>query len=230
MKRDFTWVQSIGILFGKHQLYVGAIKTATWDDAVDRLAITFDGEPITLSETEGTNWQSTTSPSVLLVRDAATNSVTVEVEDNFKITAKVVPITQQDSRIHNYGITADDSFAHLDLRFKFFALSNRVSGVLGQTYRPGYMSRVKIGETMPVMGGDKEFGTSSLFSTDCAVARFEGRSHGYGGEGSLELPSLNCASGLGMLSNVICFFKNNWMLSNVICIFKNNFMEFEYNQ
>ncbi|PKI58634.1 hypothetical protein CRG98_020960, partial [Punica granatum] len=37
MKRDFSWVQSVGILFGKHRLFVGAQKTATWDDSIDHL-------------------------------------------------------------------------------------------------------------------------------------------------------------------------------------------------
>ena len=38
MKRDFTWVQSIAILYDKHQLFIGAQKTATWKDSIDRLA------------------------------------------------------------------------------------------------------------------------------------------------------------------------------------------------
>ncbi|BFG41912.1 hypothetical protein CerSpe_281860 [Prunus speciosa] len=200
MKRYFTWVQSIAILFGKHQLFLGAQKTATWDDSTDRLALSFDGEPITLPESEGARWQSTSVPTVSLTRVDGTNNVMVEVEGSFRITAKVVPITEEDSRIHNYGITKDDTFAHLDLGFKFFSLSNQVSGVLGQTYRPDYVSRVNIGANMPVMGGDREFETSSLFATDCAIASFNGGSVGSGSEANylegLELPSLSCASGM----------------------------------
>ena len=202
MKRDFTWVQSIAILFDKHQLFIGAQKTATWEDSIDRLTLTFDNEPITLTEVEGATWQSTSSPSVFVNRLADTNSVMVEVEGSFRITAKVVPITKEDSRIHNYGITKEDSFAHLDLGFKFLSLSNEVSGVLGQTYRPDYVSRVNIGATMPVLGGDKNFETSSLFSTDCAVARFGG-SDGDASLENLELPSLICASGIDG-QGVIC--------------------------
>uniref|UniRef100_A0A803NMQ8 Uncharacterized protein n=1 Tax=Cannabis sativa TaxID=3483 RepID=A0A803NMQ8_CANSA len=197
MKRDFTWVQSIGILFGKHQLFIGALKTDTWDDSVDRLFISFDGEPITLSKSKGARWQSSNVPSISVVRDDDTNNVIVGFERIFRITAKVVPITEEDSRIHNYGITEDDTFAHLDLGFKFLSLSSKVTGVLGQTYRPNYKSLVNVGAKMPIMGGDKEFKTSNLFATDCVVARFKGiNSKEENILEDLDLPSLSCGSGI----------------------------------
>ncbi|KAJ0084112.1 hypothetical protein Patl1_30448 [Pistacia atlantica] len=58
--------------------------------------------------------------------------------------------------------------------FKFYALSGDVNGVLGQTYASNYVSRAKMGVDMPVLGGEKEFALSSLFSTDCAAPRFVG--------------------------------------------------------
>ncbi|KAI4297100.1 hypothetical protein L6164_037006 [Bauhinia variegata] len=174
MSRDFTWVQSIAIFFGNHKVFVGALKASTWEDTIDHLTLAFDGVPVTLPESEGSTWQSRSAPSVFIVRDANINSAINEVEGMFRITAKVVPITEEDSRIHNYGITKEDCFAHLDLGFKFFSLSNEVSGVLGQTYRPDYASHVDIRAKMPVMGANKGFETSSLFAADCSVARFVG--------------------------------------------------------
>ncbi|GLU09180.1 hypothetical protein SLE2022_260530 [Rubroshorea leprosula] len=195
MGRDFTWVQSIAILFDKHQLFVGALKTSTWDDSVEHLSLTFDGQPISLPETDGAKWHPESTTGISISRAGDTNNAVIEVEGNFKITAKVVPITEEDSRIHNYGITQEDCFAHLDLGFKFYSPSDKVNGVLGQTYKPGYMSPVNIGAKMPVMGGDRKFETSSLFSTDCAVARFSG-SHDDDYFKNLELPGLSCASGV----------------------------------
>lgn len=195
MGRDFTWVQSIAVLFDNHQLILGALRTSTWDDSVDRLRLIFDGEQIIVPETSRAKWQPESAPGVSITRASDTNNVVIEVEGNFKITAKVVPITEEDSRIHNYGITKDNCFAHLDLGFKFYSLSNQVNGVLGQTYTPGYISRVNVGAKMPVMGGDKLFETSSLFAPDCAVARFNGSKADESSD-YMELPGLNCASGM----------------------------------
>ncbi|KAI8524298.1 hypothetical protein RHMOL_Rhmol13G0139700 [Rhododendron molle] len=191
MKRDFTWVQSLGILFDNHRLFVGAQKTSTWDDSVDRLALAFDGEPIFLPATEGAEWRPSTAPAISFSRSSDVNGVVIEVEGNFKIKATVVPITEKDSMIHNYGITKEDCFAHLDLGFKFHSLSGGVDGVLGQTYRTNYVSKIKMGALMPVVGGAKEYASSALFSTDCAVAKFSGQLNS---SESFEYGSLECAS------------------------------------
>ncbi|MCL7034605.1 hypothetical protein MKW94_015453 [Papaver nudicaule] len=165
MMRDFTWVQSIGAIFDSHKLYIGALKTSTWDDSVDRLAV------------YRAKWESN---GVSITRSRNTNSITVEVEGNFKITANVVPINEEESRVHNYGITQEDCF---------------LNGVLGQTYGQDYTSKVNMSAVMPVMGGTRKFLNSALFSTDCSVSRF-----GLGGivpvTAGSEFAGLECGSSM----------------------------------
>ena len=194
MGRDFTWVQSLGILFDHHKLYIGALKTSTWNDAMDRLSISLDYQPISIPEIEGARWNATIS-GLTITRSRATNAVVVEAEGNFKIKAAVVPITEKESMIHKYGIIPEqDCFAHLDLSFKFYSLSDDVNGVLGQTYASNYVSRVKMGVVNPVLGGEREFRSSGLFATDCAVANFNGNGNGNHSIG-MDFGDLNCASG-----------------------------------
>ncbi|PWA74279.1 root cap [Artemisia annua] len=111
---------------------------------------------------------------------------------NIAINSLVDP---EEMRIHNYGITDDDCFAHLDLKFKFFSLSNEVDGVSGQTYRSDYVSNVKMGVLMPLMVGGNKFMSTNSFATDCSVAKLKGNTHSAGSSLRLELPSLMCQSG-----------------------------------
>ncbi|KAG9129671.1 hypothetical protein Leryth_017753 [Lithospermum erythrorhizon] len=206
MTRDFTWVQSLGILFDNNQLLVGAKKTSKWDNSIDRLDLVYNGNKISLPETEGSKWEPTEGDRVLISRTKDTNSVTIEVKGNFQIKATIVPITEKESKIHDYGIVAEeDCFAHLDMSFKFYSLSGDVNGVLGQTYGSKYVSRVKMGIDMPVLGGDKEFASSGLFSTDCQVARFDGvGSTSSTTSSNFEFAHLKCASGLDGRGGVVC--------------------------
>ncbi|KAL1833393.1 hypothetical protein ACET3Z_003044 [Daucus carota] len=174
LKRDYTWVQSIGILFNNHKLIVSAKRASKWDDNVDRLAITVDDKPLELPKSEASTWHAPhATPSFTISRTSKTNSVEVEVADGFRVRATVVPITEHESKVHNYEInTSEDCFAHLELEFKFYNLTDGVDGVLGQTYRSNYVSKAKISSAMPVMGGTEKYMSSDLLSTDCAVSRF----------------------------------------------------------
>ncbi|XP_057526402.1 uncharacterized protein LOC130805634 [Amaranthus tricolor] len=195
LRRDFTWVESIGVLFDNHRLFVRAKKTSTWDDANDRLSIAFDGEPIYLEETVGYEWKSTSTPQVTITRTTfETNTITVEVQGILKITTKVVPITQEYSRVHNYGITNEDCFAHLDLGFKFYSLTGKVDGVLGKTYGDEYVSKVNVRAPMVVMGGEKEYVSSSIFATDCLASRFKVYHQEESSLEASELAHMNCVS------------------------------------
>ncbi|KAL6853977.1 hypothetical protein ACP4OV_020006 [Aristida adscensionis] len=172
IKRDFTWVQALGVSFSDHRLYIGARKAVEWDEEEDHIQITFDGEPINLDAVKKANWVSKALPGLSVTRTAAVNKVIVELDGAFSISASAVPITEEDDRIHKYGKTKGDSLVHLDLGFQFHNLTNDVEGVLGQTYRPNYATKLNITAKMPIMGGAPKYLSSSLFSTDCAVSRF----------------------------------------------------------
>ncbi|XP_040380655.1 uncharacterized protein LOC102708621 [Oryza brachyantha] len=173
MSRDFTWIQALGVLFAHHRLGLAAVHAARWDAAADHLDLTFDDERVDLPTHDGARWSPPTAPALSVTRTAQANGVVVELRGVFRIVANAVPITREESRVHNYGVTDDDCLVHLDLGFKFQALTDDVHGVLGQTYRSDYVNRLNItANNIPVMGGAANFVSTGLFATDCAVARF----------------------------------------------------------
>ncbi|TKW19051.1 hypothetical protein SEVIR_5G472600v4 [Setaria viridis] len=175
LKRDFTWVQALGVTFGAgHRLYVGARRDAEWDEDEDHIQITLDSEPVDIDAVRNARWESNKQalPGLSVTRMKDVNTVAVELDGVFRISANAVPITEEDDRIHKYGKTGRDSLVHLDLGFQFHNLTRDVDGVLGQTYRPGYVTKLDIRKKMPIMGGAPKYRSSGLFTTDCAVSRF----------------------------------------------------------
>lgn len=164
--RDYTWIQSLGLMFDSHTFTLAANKVAKWDNTMDQLQFSYDGAPVYMEEGHLSTWA---APDGCLVmeRTARRNSVTVTLPHVVEISVNVVPITKEDDRIHNYQIPADDCFAHLEVQFRFFNLSEKVEGVLGQTYRPEYQNPVKRGVSMPIMGGEYKYKTSALLSANC---------------------------------------------------------------
>ncbi|PAN37987.1 hypothetical protein PAHAL_7G138600 [Panicum hallii] len=201
--RDFTWVQALGIRFGGHRLYLGVRRTAAWEAAVDRLAITFDGAPVPLDAAAGASWSPAAAPALSIFRTGAANGVVVRLDGRFRIVANAVPVTEEDSRVHGYGLSPEDgSLAHLNVAFKFYAISADVHGVLGQTYRPDYVSAgVDVGARVPVMGGARRYQVSDIFATDCEVGRFAGDDEGLAAAGPMDIieepTTALCGSGKG---------------------------------
>ncbi|KAM3259274.1 hypothetical protein ACQJBY_050829 [Aegilops geniculata] len=171
-KRNFTWIQAIGVTFGDHRLFVGARKTVEWEEDEDHIEITFNGEPINIDTANNAQWVSKAQSGLSVQRTDVVNSIKVDLANVFSISASAVPITDEDSKIHSYGKTAKDSLVHLDLRFKFHSLTDVVDGVLGQTYRSNYVNKMNVTAKMPIMGGAPKYFSSGLFSTDCAVSKF----------------------------------------------------------
>ncbi|KAJ0021772.1 hypothetical protein Pint_32185 [Pistacia integerrima] len=174
--RDFTWVQSLAVMFDSHNLVIAAKKVSHWDDDVDALIVRWDGETVNVPTDGDAEWRINNDTEVVVERTDNTNSVRVTVAGLLEMDVKIRPIGAQENRVHNYQLPNDDAFAHLETQFRFPKLTDLVEGVLGKTYRPDYVSPVKRGVPMPMMGGEDKYQTPSLYSPLCRVCRFHRQS------------------------------------------------------
>ncbi|GKC59363.1 late embryogenesis abundant protein-related protein [Tanacetum coccineum] len=166
--RDYTWVQAVSVMFDTHTLIISAKKVSQWDDSVDVLLVKWDSEEVTIPFDGDSEWKINTGVrEVVVERTDDTNTVKVSVGGLVEIDMKAVPVTKEDDKAHNYQLPANDAFAHFELQFKFSNLSDKVDGILGKTYQPGYVSPVKRGVAMPMMGGEDKYEIPSLTSTAC---------------------------------------------------------------
>ncbi|WOL18070.1 hypothetical protein Cni_G26863 [Canna indica] len=173
--RDFTWVQALAVMFDSHALVVAARKVAAWDDRFDALAVRWDGTEVVVPADGEAEWRAPKEEGareVVVERTGESNSVRVTVAGLLEMDVKVVPITEEEDRAHGYRLPPGDAFAHLEMQYRFAALSDRVEGILGQTYRPDYVSPVKKGVAMPMMGGEDKYKVPSFLSTRCGYCRF----------------------------------------------------------
>ncbi|KAL3699221.1 hypothetical protein R1sor_017243 [Riccia sorocarpa] len=171
---DFTWVQSLGLMFSTHTLSVGVRKVATWDDSEDHLEIRFDGRDIYLPQIDGALWASSAA-DVVVERTSSFNNAHIVIESLVEVTVSAVPVTEQELRNLTFNSTdqdVEDSFAHMNLQFQFLQLSNSTDGVLGQTYKPGYSTPIQSNSSVPVMSEEEKFINSSLLKSDCKVSHF----------------------------------------------------------
>ncbi|CAN6692436.1 unnamed protein product [Malus baccata var. baccata] len=172
--RDFTWVQAFAVMFDSHTLVIAAKRVSKWDDKVDALMVKWDDKVVTVPTDGDAEWRTNGEDrEVVVERTDDTNYVRVTVAGLVEMDIRVRPIGEKENKVHNYQIPADDTFAHLETQFRFTNLSDLVEGVLGKTYRPGYVSPVKVGVPMPMAGGEDKYETSSLFSPLCKVCRFQ---------------------------------------------------------
>ncbi|EOY12824.1 Late embryogenesis abundant (LEA) protein-related, putative [Theobroma cacao] len=142
---------------------------------------------------------------VKVERVANKNSVIVTLKDSAEIMVNVVPVTKEDDRIHNYKVPSDDCFAHLEVQFRFFALSPEVDGVLGRTYRPDFENPAKPGVAMPVVGGEDNYRTTSLLSADCSTCLFSPESGSNQETTSVtEYLTLDCSRGASAGYGIVC--------------------------
>lgn len=171
--RDYTWIQALGLLLGSHKFTIEATPAASWNDEIDHLKFSHNGKELAIPDGYLSTWQCPQN-QVRIERTSNKNSATITLQEVAEIFVNVVPVTNEDSRIHNYQIPEEDCFAHLEVQFKFHGLSSKVEGILGRTYQPDFQNPAKLGVAMPVVGGEEKYRTTSLVSADCGVCLFDG--------------------------------------------------------
>ncbi|XP_065878504.1 uncharacterized protein [Euphorbia lathyris] len=201
--RDFTWIQALGVLFNSHSFSLDATKAATWDAQIDHLKFTYNGEDLSVPETSLATWYSL-EKDVKVERVSSKNSVIVTLKDAAEILVNVVPVTKEDDRIHKYQIPSDDCFIHLEIQFRFFNLSPKIDGVLGRTYRPDFENQAKPGVAMPVLGGDENYRTSSLLSSDCQSCIFVPRNEEKEISSMMNYVTLDCTHSSSAGYGIVC--------------------------
>jgi hypothetical protein len=183
---------------------------ATWDDEVEHLKFSYNGNELNMPQGHLSVW---TSPEndVRVERTSDKNSVTIIFPEVAEILVNVVPVTKEDDRIHNYQIPLDDCFAHLEVQFRFYGLSSKVEGVLGRTYQLDFENPAKPGVAMPVVGGEDKYKTTSLLSSDCKSCVFSPAGVSNMEESEDSSPSsamrygmLDCTSGATGGNGIVC--------------------------
>ncbi|PPD96691.1 hypothetical protein GOBAR_DD06265 [Gossypium barbadense] len=175
--RDYTWVQALAVMFDRHTLVLAAKRVSQWDDSFEALIVRWDGEEVNVPTDGDAEWRATDSDEreVVIERTDETNGVKVTVAGLVELNVKVRAIGEEENKVHNYQLPANDAFAHLETQFKFTNLTDLVEGVLGKTYQPDYISPVKRGVPMPMMGGEDNYQTPSLYSPVCKACKFKGQ-------------------------------------------------------
>ncbi|KAJ6332900.1 hypothetical protein OIU77_008865 [Salix suchowensis] len=202
--RDFTWIQSLGILFNSQTFSLEATRAASWDSEVDHLKFSYDGQDLVIPEGSLSTWYSP-EKDVKVERLSGKNSAIITLKDKAEIMVTAVPVTKQDDKIHSYRLPANDCFVHFEVQFKFFHLSSKVDGVLGRTYRPDFENPAKPGVAMPVLGGENNYRIASLFSTDCNSCIFSPES-GSNQDTSpvMNYGTLDCTKGASAGYGIVC--------------------------
>ncbi|KAF7145543.1 hypothetical protein RHSIM_Rhsim04G0018600 [Rhododendron simsii] len=199
--KDYTWIQALGIIFGSRTFTLEATKATTWDNTTDHLKFSYDGNEVFLPENHLSLWNSPGN-NFQLERISSKNNAIFSIPDVMEIAVKVVPVTKEDDKMHKYQIPSNDCFAHLEVQFKFFSLSPHVEGVLGVTYQPDFKNPAKKGVSMPVVGGEDKYRTTSLLSADCKscfsspASRVQQR--------DMDNGKLDCTSGSSRGKGIVC--------------------------
>ncbi|KAH8518541.1 hypothetical protein H0E87_000405 [Populus deltoides] len=97
--RDFTLIQTLGIIYNSQTFSLEAPKAATWDSEVDHLKLTYNGQDLVILEGSFSTWYSP-EKDLKVERVSSKNSAIITLEDRANILVNVVPVTEEDDKIH----------------------------------------------------------------------------------------------------------------------------------
>ena len=117
--RDFTWIQALGILYNSQTFSLEATKAATWDSEDDHLKLTYNGQDLVIPEGSFSTWYSP-EKDLKVERVSSKNSAIITFEDRANILVNVVPVTEEDDKIHKNQVPANDCFVHLEVNLSSF--------------------------------------------------------------------------------------------------------------
>jgi len=144
-------------MFDTHTLVITGNRLSHRDDKVDCLIVKWDDELVNIPTYGEAKWRANGEErQVVMERTNETNSVTVTISGLVELDIHFFQLDRTCTKVHNYQLPTDYSFSHLETQLWFEKSIDNFEGVLGQTYRPGYVSPVKRGVPMPIMGGEHQ--------------------------------------------------------------------------
>lgn len=93
--RDYTWIQALGILYGSHQFTIEATPSPTWDDEIDHLKFSHNGNELVIPDSFLSTWQCPEN-KLRIERTSSKNSVSITLQEVADISINVVPVTKED--------------------------------------------------------------------------------------------------------------------------------------
>ncbi|KAG4968050.1 hypothetical protein JHK87_033701 [Glycine soja] len=140
---------------GKKNFVQNCNRLSHRDDKVDCLIVKWDDELVNIPTYGEAKWRANGEErQVVMERTNETNSVTVTISGLVELDIHFFQLDRTCTKVHNYQLPTDYSFSHLETQLWFKKSIDNFEGVLGQTYRPGYVSPVKRGVNEPAVSID----------------------------------------------------------------------------
>lgn len=88
-----------------HTLVLAAKRVSRWDNSVDAFIMRWDGEDVTIPTDGEAEWRTNSGErEVVVERTDDTNTVKVTVNGLVEVDVRVIPIGEEENRVHNYQL------------------------------------------------------------------------------------------------------------------------------